>query len=197
MKLDKHVNESSSKDGFVKLSCGCKIPVMSAACSAKEVRQMPVVCGLVDNQSVLVLIDIGCSGVVARKDLVSNAQMTDHAKTCILIDGRIFKVSVANIYVDTPYFTGQVEAMCMNNPVYNIILGNIIGVCNHTNPDPDWSCLPVKKQTCSSDNDVRECNQDDIGLAVETRSQCKAKGKPFKEHNVSEPFSEIVTPDLQ
>ena len=159
---------------------------------------MPVVkkYGVVEGQTVSVLRDSGCSGVVVRKDLVSNNQMTDRVKTCVLIDGTIRKVPVAVIDVDTPYYSGEVEALCMNNPVYDLILGNIDGVRCPTEPDLEWSCSLLKKQTLPAKGDVIVCDQDFLGLAVETRSQSKAKGKSFKELKVPVPLSEIVTPDI-
>ena len=36
---------------------------------------------------------------------------------------------IANIEVDTLYFQGPVSALCMDNPVYDLILGNIYQVC--------------------------------------------------------------------
>ena len=42
------------------------------------------------------------------------------------------------IQVDTPYLTGRVEALCMENPVYDWVIGNIEGVRSVENPDLKW-----------------------------------------------------------
>ena len=35
---------------------------------------------------------------------------------------------IAYVNVHTPYFSGNVKALCMNNPVYDLIIGNVTGV---------------------------------------------------------------------
>ena len=65
------------------------------------------------------------------------------------------KVPIAKIDVDTPYFKGQVEAQCLPNGVYDLIIGNVPGARAADVPDPSWqNHLP------------EEC-------AVTTRSQAK------------------------
>ena len=46
---------------------------------------------------------------------------------CVLIDGTVRKFPVARIHINTPYYTGNVVALCMETPVYDLILGNIQG----------------------------------------------------------------------
>jgi len=46
---------------------------------------------------------------------------------CILIDGTVRRVPVARIFVRTPYFTGIVVAVCMEDPICGLIIGNILG----------------------------------------------------------------------
>ena len=82
--------------------------------------------------------DSGCSSAVVRRNLVSDSQLTGEYKTCVLIDGTIRKVPVAIIHVDTPYNVGEITALCMNNPVYDLILGNIRGVRDPSQPDTSW-----------------------------------------------------------
>ena len=61
------------------LACGKKIPLLSNACvePLSGVRsKMPVVKGRVGENSVDVLRDTGCSGIVVKKDLLSEDQFT-------------------------------------------------------------------------------------------------------------------------
>ena len=37
----------------------------------------------------------------------------------------MLKLMLARIQVNTPYFTGEVEAMCIENPLYDLIIGNV------------------------------------------------------------------------
>jgi hypothetical protein len=93
--------------------------------NAEKSGHMPVRDGLVNNKKVKVLRDTGCSSAAVRETLVDKHQRTGKETTCILIDGTERKFPVARIYVDTPYYTGHVEAMCIVNPLYDLILGNM------------------------------------------------------------------------
>ena len=43
--------------------------------------------------------------------------MTGGIETCILIDGTVRRMPVAEIETETPYYTGEVKAVCMHNPL--------------------------------------------------------------------------------
>ena len=60
---DKEVLEKN-ENGFINLSNTTKVPVLSAACSSKGTRRLPVTEGLVGDKKVTVLRDTGCTGVV-------------------------------------------------------------------------------------------------------------------------------------
>ena len=59
----------------------------------------------------------------------------------------------------TPYYTEQVKAVCMENPLYGLIIGNVPGVIDDTNDRTETQ-------------------------AVVTRSQAKKEAKPVKRLNV-------------
>ena len=42
-------------------------------------------------------------------------------ETCILIDGTVRRTPVAEIEIETPYYSGRVKAVCMENPLYDVI----------------------------------------------------------------------------
>ena len=95
------------------LACGKKVPLLSNACVGPltGVRsEMPVVKGRVGEKTVVVLRHTGCSGVVVKKDLVAEDQLTGDFNVMLLIDNTARKVPIARIYVDTPYLKGHVEA---------------------------------------------------------------------------------------
>ena len=130
--------------------CGQHQPVITDACqSQKKAHNMPVSDGLLENQPVKVLRDTGCSTVVVRRSLVPEDKLTGQEECCILIDGTIRRTPVAEVFVDTPYYTGLTTAVCMKNPIYDLIIGNIKGAI-----DPKSSPQPTQ--------------------AVQTRSQTKA-----------------------
>ncbi len=114
---------------FVELKCGCVYPVIADACSSgPATAKMPVVEGYVGRHKVRVLRDTGCSTVVVRRELVSEELLTGQEETCILIDGTIRRTPVAIVDINTPYLKGRVRAVCMRNPLYDVIIGNVKGV---------------------------------------------------------------------
>jgi len=106
------------------LECGCKLPVVADACQVHNER-MPVCIGLMGDQSVSVLRDTGHSTVVLKRELLADEHVTGGTETCILIDGTVRRTPVAEIEIETPYYTGKVKAVCMDNPLYDVIIGNV------------------------------------------------------------------------
>jgi hypothetical protein len=47
-------------------------------------------------------------------------QFTGKSQKCILIDGSVKEFPLAVTVVDTPFYIGDVEALCMENPVYDL-----------------------------------------------------------------------------
>ena len=91
-----------------------------------------------------------------------------------MADGSIVSAPVAKVSIDTPYFAGEVEALCLAKPVFDLyILGNIANVRAPNNPDPDWQFVQ----------------------AVKTRSQESAENKPVVPLKVAKFIPADVTPD--
>ena len=109
--------------------CGQQQPVIADACQSQDkYHKMPISKGTIEGKSVTVLRDTGCSTIVVRRSLVPDEKLTGQEERCILIDGTIRRTPVAKIYVDTPYYSGLTTAVCMKNPIYDLIVGNIEGV---------------------------------------------------------------------
>ena len=115
----------------VELNCGCVIPNVTDACKQRESSHiddmMPVVNGYLGEKLVSVLRDTGCSTIVVRRSLVDEDQLTGSNETCVLIDGTIRRVPVAEVTLNTPFFKGTIKAVCMRNPLYDVIIGNVPG----------------------------------------------------------------------
>jgi len=77
--------------------------------------------------------------------------LTGRQERCIVIDGTVRYTPVAEIYVETPFFSGITTAICMKNPLYDLVIGNVPGA-------QDVSISPPVEQTTQ---------------AVQTRSQGK------------------------
>ena len=50
----------------------------------------------------------------------------------------LIRAPIAKIQVDTQYYAGEVEALCVQEPVADLIIGNITGPREADNPDPEW-----------------------------------------------------------
>lgn len=153
------------------------LPVISVACGAKAVRSMPVVRGLVNGMTVEVLRDSGCSAALVREDLVKPGQMTGEQRLCLLIDRTVRRFPRARINVDTPFFTGELDVLCVTNPVYPLILGNLEGVRDASDPDSEWE--PAERGTS-------------YALAVETRQQRRENWKPMRGLKVPGQVAEVT-----
>ena len=157
------------KDDKLLLASGKKIPIVSNACLkplSGDRLKMPVVKGRVGEKTVDVLRDTGCSGIVVKKNLVSEDQFTGDFNVMLLIDNTARKVPIARITVDTPYLKGQVEAQCLPDAIYDLIIGNVPEARPADEPDLTW------QEAC----------------AVTTRSQAKKDGvvSPLKVPNYQE-----------
>ena len=84
------------------LHCDCCVPVLGSACV--EYHQ-------VFNQGYYKCIII-----------------TDEFKFLMMLDHSILKVPTTRYHVCTSWFSGEVRAMCLENLVYDLIIGNITGV---------------------------------------------------------------------
>ena len=204
------IESSSSKE--IELAGGEKIPIVSAACEdfgekKKESfllsDRMPVTKGVVNGHIVTVLRDSGCSGTVIRRSLVRNEQFTGLKPLCVLTDGTVRRVDEAKVEVQTPFFTGEVKAMCMQNPIYDRIIGNIPGVrapevSVSSNEGEMFQSVKERKRIVSrktskeinkdiiqsGDQELQSSYQIEEGGAVKTRAQVatehEKKEKPLK-----------------
>ncbi|KAJ8021889.1 hypothetical protein HOLleu_39214 [Holothuria leucospilota] len=142
---------------------------------------MPVTEGKIGKTHVSVLRDSGCSTVVVRKSLVLTEQLTGDTKRCILLDGSVRIIPVAVIEVDTPFSTGKEEALSMENPLYDLVLGNIVGVRNPDSPDDSW--VPKRPHELQKEvTQVASENAENTVNAVETRGQREKKAIIYPLH---------------
>ena len=53
------------------------------------------------------------------------------------VNRTLIRAPMARIEVDTPFNTGTVEAMCMKDPLFDLIIGNVPGARNPNDPNPE------------------------------------------------------------
>ena len=48
---------------------------------------------------------------------------------------------MAKVEVDTPFYVGTVEALCLQDPLFDLIIGNVPGARRSDDPNPDWGVV--------------------------------------------------------
>ena len=94
---------------------------------------VPCASGFVGDSKVVVMKDTSCSSVTVKRDLV---EFTGKEAYVRAFDGTVRKYPMVD--VDTPYIVDNVEAVCVPEPVYDLIISNVSGARNPDNPDPEW-----------------------------------------------------------
>ncbi|KAL8562492.1 hypothetical protein ACOMHN_008636 [Nucella lapillus] len=95
---------------------------------------LPVEEGWIGQCKVKVLRDTGCSCGVVKASLVKEEDLTGQVQTCTLIDGTKREFPVAELVVQTPYFSGKLSALVMESPIYDLIVGNDPGARDPGDP---------------------------------------------------------------
>ena len=139
---------------MVRTSVGSPIKVSSVI----FLSEMSTVQGFVGEKPVEILRDTGCSGLIVSKDLVPESAYTGRSQTMVMVYYSSRVVPEVKVSIDTPYYKGEVLALCVEKPLVGLIIGNIPGARERNNPDINW--IPA--------------------LAVQTRAQAKREGVTSK-----------------
>ena len=155
-------NHDSAGEGTRDLRCGCELPYVGCLAFGSTVvpsdPELPVCSGTVNGTTVSVLRDTGCTTAVIKRTLVTAEQLTGRFKCYRMIDGTVRRAETALVHVDSPYFTGEVECLCFDTPICDVVIGNI--------------------------PDARMGNSLETTAAVLTRAQSIASGKPSRSLSV-------------
>ena len=89
--------------------------------------RLPTAVGTVNGKEVRVLRDTGSTGVVVRRSLVSDGQMLNKQSGVTLINNYNQRCPVARINIDCPFFRGSTDALCIDDPAHDLVIGNIEG----------------------------------------------------------------------
>ncbi|KAI3382150.1 hypothetical protein SNEBB_003688, partial [Seison nebaliae] len=84
--------------------------------------------GFVGEKKVNCIKDTGSTQVVVKRSLVEDKQLTGEKKVCVMMNNSKEICSVAEIEIDSPYLKGKVEAICMDDPIVDLIVGNVKSV---------------------------------------------------------------------
>ena len=178
-----------------------------------QTQMVPCSRGSISGTKTIVMRDIGSTTCVVKKSLVKPEHMTGLYELCRLIDGVVKRYPTAMVELDTPYFSGRTKVLCMDNPVQDIIIGNIPGASGvHPNlvntkatvtPDkvdstqslhtriPKAVPEPITKSEIYLSTNTSAIDADtttDMSAAVQTRAVVVKESKPPKPLNLISPF---------
>ena len=89
--------------------------------------RLPTAVGTINGKEVRVLRDTGCTGVIVKRNLVSENQFIGKECGVTLINDSQQKCPVARINIDCPFFRGTTDALCIDDPAHDLVIGNIEG----------------------------------------------------------------------
>uniref|UniRef100_A0A6B0VDB5 Putative reverse transcriptase n=1 Tax=Ixodes ricinus TaxID=34613 RepID=A0A6B0VDB5_IXORI len=164
------------KGGYVELRDGTKVPVVNAVSGTSRLMgDMPAAAGRLHGQAVTVLRDTGCNTVVVRRSLVPDDNLTGTSNLVYLADGTARVLPEARVHVETPFYSGNVVAKCMENPLYDLILGNLPNVRAPSEPEAGWN-RPEKTEV-GLPHDEKQDVEIRATAATEPRSKNQAAKK--------------------
>ena len=187
----------------VSLSCARVRPTTmdtSTGNNIIETGSLNIEIGTVNGQQVSVLRDTGCTSVVVKRDLVADDQLLTDTAVCRLIDGTLRRFPIARVQIETPYYTGNVRAICMTDPISDLIVGNIerppvssppenhvSNTVDNGKQDAQYDSQVLKTEVSSEPATIEVMNnvedEVDTAAAVQTRAQAekeKQVAKPLK-----------------
>ena len=88
-----------------------------------------------------VLRDIGCSGVIIRREVEDQTDFTGEMGHIMTVDRTIKRASMAKVEVDTPFYVGTVEALSLQDPIFDLIIGNVPVARRSDDLNPEWGVV--------------------------------------------------------
>ena len=137
----------------------------------------PTAQGTVNGKKVIALRDTACTGCVVRRSLVASDQLLGKESDVTLIDESTQRYPLAMVEIDCPFFTGKTEALCMDDTLYDLVIGNI-----------DRSKLPDMSHFSAAAVTRAQANQEKAYRKLTVPDQIISKDKEsFKQAQDSDP----------
>jgi hypothetical protein len=129
----------------LQLTCGCTIPVLACQELGAFGRLIPEQ-GQLNGVPAQVFRDTGCTAIVVRRCLVKEDQMLRERVNCARIDGTTMDCELAEVEIETPWIRGKVKAVCMEQPLFDVIVGQVEGLKDMRDQKPNERKQVVGKQ---------------------------------------------------
>ena len=115
----------------LELKFGEKIKVLNGTCMAENKDNLPVLSGKVGDKKVEVLRDTACSGVIIRRELVNEADFIGEMGHIMTVNRTLKRSTMAKVEVDTAFYVGIVEAVCLQDPLFDLCKHGVAFTPNH------------------------------------------------------------------
>src|SRR5215469_12430714 len=89
-------------------------------------NRLPVFEGKVNEHEVKVLRDTGCNSIVTKQEYVHESQYLNKSGNLTLANDDVISAPYAKVWIDTPFITGYVKALCLKKVAYDLLIGNIV-----------------------------------------------------------------------
>ena len=86
-----------------------------------------VIEGKLKGMKVKVLRDSGCTCVVVNRKLIKDKMLTGEMCDLKTISGEVIMAPRAKVNIECEYFKGIVNAVCVCNPIVDVIIGEVKG----------------------------------------------------------------------
>ncbi|XP_070183208.1 uncharacterized protein [Littorina saxatilis] len=116
----------------------------------QDVGSLKLEHGSVNGSECTVLRDSGSTISGVRSGLVSKDQLVSRKVTCKTFGGEVLTYPQAKVKVETPYVSGEMVCCVLNDPVADLIIGNIPGISG------DADCFPEAEGVTTHATRVQE-----------------------------------------
>ena len=122
----------------------------------KHLTNLHFKAGLLGGHATSVMRDTGCTGAEVQRSLTTPEQMTGDMQTNSMLDGTVRSAPVAQVCLSSPYYTGSLEALCVDKPLCDVIIGNIKGASDgYTNRQDDCNAVVTRAQEKASQSSFK------------------------------------------
>nr|CAB3263335.1 uncharacterized protein LOC108950802 [Phallusia mammillata] len=140
--------------------------------------------GQVGQRTVETIRDTGCTSVMVRRSLVTDDQMTGQIRYVQGFIGDPEPMPTAMITIDTPYYSGTVEALCVSDLNVELIIGNIAGARDWESPEPNCRGKFIKPDTEVMQSKPSE--QNPVAKQLLSSQLCTTEGDLERVHSTTE-----------
>ena len=125
MQVSRRTEEKEFETGMDTLEL---IKVHYGACMAARIKDnLRVMSGKVGNNKAKVLRDSGCNRMIIKRELEDETNFIGKVGYMMTVDRTLTRATITRIEIDTPFYTGTVEAMCMKDSLFDLFIWDVLG----------------------------------------------------------------------